>query len=577
MKERSSFVTAVFFFLSAFLFLVPSATHAASLQFSPAIISRAVGETFSLTVFVESPRQAMNAASGMILFPPDKLEILRLSKAHSIMSLWAQEPTFSNTQGTFSFEGIALTPGYTGTYGVLVEITFQAKSAGEAEIRFESGALLANDGKGSNILDTLGSARLSITDENSAVPKKPLVNAPVSNAPVLASPTHPDHTTWYAHAAPTFTWELPANAQEVRTAISPSAHTVPTVSHAEPITEKTVDPLSDGTHYFLVQIRTPRGWSEIGRYQVNIDTTPPDPFTLTFPLGKKSLDPRPVVVFDTIDKESGISHNEVKIDNAEPERVSPQPEPNWYPIPPQDPGVHTIIVTAVDEAGNTRSVSEDFTVDAIDTPMITYYSENTESGDAIQIRGSTYPNADVDIIVKDKDTTVFTEHLRSDNTGAFTAILKKYLAADVYTFTARVSNDRGERSNETGPLTIVVRAPFLISIIGTVLNYLSLVILILLILGGLWTVGIHIKAHWSSTILLPQKPTPLPHTVRMPPPVMEDILTPLREHIRNEFIQRVGSKSKRGLTKKQKEFLAELEKVFTSTRKDIITKPSRKS
>ena len=98
----------IFFF---FLFgLAPLSTDAATLSFSPTAESYAVGSTFSVGVSVGSVDQAINAVSGVISFPWDKLEMVSLSKTGSIFSLWVQEPSFSNSVGTVSFEGIVLNP-----------------------------------------------------------------------------------------------------------------------------------------------------------------------------------------------------------------------------------------------------------------------------------------------------------------------------------------------------------------------------------------------------------------------------------------------------------------------------------
>ena len=83
--------------LLLFLGLLPSGAEAATLSFSPSFGSHASGNTFSVGVFVSSADQAMNAASGAISFPADKLEVISLSKTGSIFTLWVQEPSFSNS------------------------------------------------------------------------------------------------------------------------------------------------------------------------------------------------------------------------------------------------------------------------------------------------------------------------------------------------------------------------------------------------------------------------------------------------------------------------------------------------
>lgn len=147
----------------AFLFsaslVSPIMAQAANLYFSPSSGEYDVGKTFSVNVYVSSADQSMNAASGVISFPQDKLEVTSLSKTGSILTLWVQEPSFSNSAGTVNFEGIVFNPGFTGVGGKVLTINFKVKAAGAVPLNFSSGSVLANDGKGTNILANLGSAQ----------------------------------------------------------------------------------------------------------------------------------------------------------------------------------------------------------------------------------------------------------------------------------------------------------------------------------------------------------------------------------------------------------------------------------
>ncbi len=81
----------IFFALtSVFFVLSPVAAQAASLYFSPSSGTHAVGTSFTVSVYVSSADQAMNAASGVISFPADKLAVELLSKNGSIFSFFQQ-------------------------------------------------------------------------------------------------------------------------------------------------------------------------------------------------------------------------------------------------------------------------------------------------------------------------------------------------------------------------------------------------------------------------------------------------------------------------------------------------------
>jgi len=164
----------VFALAVAALFFLPGYARAASLSIVPGVKNVIVGETFTLSADVSSPDEAMNAASGDISFPSDKLQVLSVSTANSVMNLWIRQPTFSNGQtgGDVHFEGIVLNPGFTGASGNIVTITFEAIAAGDAPISYSSGAVLANDGSGTNILTVMQPGDVVVGPQGTLVPSQ---------------------------------------------------------------------------------------------------------------------------------------------------------------------------------------------------------------------------------------------------------------------------------------------------------------------------------------------------------------------------------------------------------------------
>lgn len=164
--------------LGVAFFLLPGFAHAASLSIAPSVKDVTVGQIFTLSVDVSSPDAAMNAASGDVSFPSDKIQVLSVSKADSVMSLWIRDPSFSNSVdgGDVHFEGVVLNPGFIGADGNLITITFEAIAAGDAPISFSSGAVLANDGNGTNILKNMDSGDVTVA------PLPPPVASHVSSA-----------------------------------------------------------------------------------------------------------------------------------------------------------------------------------------------------------------------------------------------------------------------------------------------------------------------------------------------------------------------------------------------------------
>ena len=110
-----------------------------------------MGENFTVAVLVNSD-QSINAVSGVLDFPTEYLQVVSLNKTNSIINLWVQNPSFSNTgdRGDVRFEGIKLNPGFVGSGGQIIDIVFRVKKIGSAEVYFTESSILANDGLGSN-------------------------------------------------------------------------------------------------------------------------------------------------------------------------------------------------------------------------------------------------------------------------------------------------------------------------------------------------------------------------------------------------------------------------------------------
>lgn len=135
---------------------------AASITISPTSGSYVAGNNFTVTIQVSSIDQAMNAVQGVLLYPADKLSVVEFSKSGSIINLWVQEPFYNNGTGRLSFEGVALNPGFTGSAGRILRVTFRSKAEGTATLSFTNVSVLANDGSGTNILSSVGTGRYLI-------------------------------------------------------------------------------------------------------------------------------------------------------------------------------------------------------------------------------------------------------------------------------------------------------------------------------------------------------------------------------------------------------------------------------
>ena len=186
------------FFILTILSFPAFYANAATIGFSPSKESFKVGDTINVKVYVATGSQSINAISANIKFPSDILSLSSVSKTGSIINLWAQDPSFSNKDGTASFEGVILN-GYTGSSGNAVTLIFKAKSNGVADLSFTMASVLANDGNGTEVLSGKSKSILTISKiepiaakikvEVPSVVKKEntLVKAPVKDTTIAIS------------------------------------------------------------------------------------------------------------------------------------------------------------------------------------------------------------------------------------------------------------------------------------------------------------------------------------------------------------------------------------------------------
>jgi hypothetical protein len=467
------------------IFLVTPAksAQAVSLYLSPSSGLYKVGSSFSVMVYVQSSDQAMNAASGTVYYPADNLELISLSKNGSIFGLWVDEPTFSQAAGTFHFEGIVMNPGYKGSGGRIITANFKVKAAGSASLRFSSGSVLANDGLGTNILDSMGTAQFTLTASTPAPsqpitlptkvetpkpvskPATPTVTVPAKSVeppatpavtatglpalPQIFSSTHPNQDSWYNVKQASFNWQVPPDVTAVSLLFGELDNAVPTVIYSPPVAEKTIDNLEDGVWYFSVRFKNKLGWGETAHYRIQVDTTPPDAFAIKFVSdGQEITNLRPVVTFETTDALSKIDHYKIRvIGDAGIEAANETVSSNPYMLPIQSPGKKTIFVQAFDKAGNFAIATADFDVTGFAAPTVTSYPQELTVDQNLLVTGQTEPNSEVTVWLKSKtDNLQLGKTVVSDANGHFVFNYDKGLISGVYKLWVEAKNQQGETS-----------------------------------------------------------------------------------------------------------------------------------
>ena len=333
----------------------------ASLSLASSRRTISIGETASVSVVLSTGGVSINAASATISFDRSKLEVTSISRSGSVFTLWAEEPTFSNSQGIVSFGGGLPTPGFSGSGATLIRISFRGKEAGPAAIRFSSGAVLANDGLGTNVLAGLSGLDLTVQEKAAAPPAQKPVTPPgrqpeitppaggVPAAPVIISRTHPDENVWYRNDKPGIIWELPTGTKGVSVSIDQNEKSDPGTSSEGVFNFYTSkEALAEGVWYAHVRISNSNGWGVAGHYRLAIDKSPPEITSAKIVFTSAG---QAAVEFATSDSLSSTDRVSIRLEEKEVATQAGSP----YSLPTLSSGEHKITLLAYDKAGNKSS------------------------------------------------------------------------------------------------------------------------------------------------------------------------------------------------------------------------------
>jgi len=485
------FILIAFFVINLLPFFSGSVLAAESTLFlSPASGEYNVGGTITVKAMVNSGGSpGVNASEGSLKFDPAYLSVTKLSKTNSIFSLWVSDPSYSNSAGTVSYGG-GLPGAYTGAAGNIVTITFSVKKAGNTSVSFTSGSVLAQDGKGTDILNGYGNATFVLAEKEAETPKEKPVSKPkekeVSRGilppkPEIKSKTHKDDNIWYSNNNPEFSWKMLAELTGVSLLITEDADSDPGPIADGIIETKKFDDIEDGQWYVHVKYQNNAGWGMIAHKKFLIDITPPILKNVRIDNGGDANNPSPYLVFDIKDETSGIDYYEL-IKGDDTTKLDLNAVSNGrYKMDRLDPGEHKIQLIAYDKAQNIASSSLTFFVDPLRSPIISDIPSTIKTNEELIIRGkSFYPSVDIhlSIGISDKDMKVYTT--RTDENGNWSYFHKDKLEKGNYEIQAWIVDDRGAQSFKTAKNILVVVSPNLIESFG-----LIIILLLLLIITGL--------------------------------------------------------------------------------------------
>ncbi|MDQ5952141.1 MAG: hypothetical protein QG626_268 [Patescibacteria group bacterium] len=320
-----------------------------NLFFSPSTQSVIEGSTFQVSLYLDTKGQSMSTMELNVKYPQDLMEIVTPSAGQSLIQLWLQPPTYSNTEGTAHLVGL-IPNGVVTESGLITTMTFRALSSGKGEITLQSNSqILANDGLGTAAQASFGRATYTIT------PKPP------AGARVF-SPTHPFETNWYKERNTVIGWDQDPAVDGFSFSLNTEPSSIPDEISEGTGTVANFEGLTDGLHYFHIRASKQGVWGPTTHFLLRIDSLLPAAFKPTVDVVQGDDTERRLVSFFTTDSLSGIDHYEVGIiDKTESPDLSPvfvQAEsPFQFTADPTHK--YRVVVRAVDASGNVRDESVD--------------------------------------------------------------------------------------------------------------------------------------------------------------------------------------------------------------------------
>ena len=335
-------IAAIIAFLATPLF-----SHAATMRLSPASGVFQVGETFSVSILLDTDGKSINALHAHLSFPADKLQVVSPSVGKSIIAVWTSAPNYDNREGVIHLEG-GIPQGLNAQSGIITTVTFRTKQTGTVAVKFFSDSrVILNDGKGTDTLQNVQNAVFDLT-------------LPAPLGPEVSSETHPDQTRWYKISSLLLRWTNSNPVQGYSFHLDREPVSIPDDISEGIKNLTTYTGLEQGTHYFHIKALRSGVWGGITHFAANVDTESPAKFSIEISPSSYTTSKNSVIRFQTTDAHSGLSRYEYKVIKISGAADAQAKEQDFFieAEPPlvlsMDYGTYDIIARAIDVAGNYR-------------------------------------------------------------------------------------------------------------------------------------------------------------------------------------------------------------------------------
>jgi len=156
-----------------------------------------LGEIFPLKIEIAGIKVPVNAVQADLGFNPERLEVADVSTQDSFANIFVQKE-INNEAGWVRLTGGLPNPGFFSDHGLFGTVYFKGKSPGVTKIEFlPSSMVLANDGRGTNVLKEFSAVSYLILPEKVSQEEEEMQKTIVSKSVVMGSKTEETQMKFY--------------------------------------------------------------------------------------------------------------------------------------------------------------------------------------------------------------------------------------------------------------------------------------------------------------------------------------------------------------------------------------------
>jgi hypothetical protein len=156
-----------------------------------------IGEIFPMKIEISGIKTPINAVQADLSFDSSRLEIVDISTEDSFANIFIQKE-INNQEGYARLTGGLPNPGFFSDHGVFGTVFFKAKAPGVVKVAYlPSSIILANDGRGTDVLKDLTSVSYLILPEKISQGEENLQTSAISKSAVLGESTNATQMIFY--------------------------------------------------------------------------------------------------------------------------------------------------------------------------------------------------------------------------------------------------------------------------------------------------------------------------------------------------------------------------------------------